>query len=55
MELGGVGSGAQGTGSGGLTISVEVLASELEEEGWESERGHGGQQEWPSPLPHAPW
>ena len=49
-----MGWGTQGAGSGGLTVSVETLGRELEAEGWASERGHGRQQEWPSPLPGAP-
>lgn len=50
----GWGGGLRVQVAGGLTVSVETLGRELEEEGWASERGHGRQQEWPSPLPGAP-
>lgn len=39
----GWGVGAPGHGQGAHSSVLKFLASELEEEGWESERGHGGQ------------
>lgn len=58
---GGPGGGVRGRGArewgggGGLTIGAKTRGSELQEEGQESERGHGGQEERRAPLPGALW
>lgn len=48
-KRGGVRGHGAWPGGGGLTIGAKTLGSELEEEGQESERGHGSQEAW-SPL-----